>query len=286
MIPITNASSIMKRHRYLGMRPGDLDGKPYAKYWNPEMSPMQEQVQRALMHGVEASELGFPVAEANQLLEPGYLPLENGFTRLTNGQVFVAVLTKMPGVTSEMIDWWMGWHYMESQRYKLWHPRAHVLNRAERMIGDDPGLSDREKYLHNPNYVTEYVGGDLLDIVITFSEASDLLDTSRFEAAGIGTAICGVVSYQNRPLDFGLIIHLIRQTDEGCEMRSRFWLGKIEFKGLPAAKILNKVAGSSFVAKRVVPTELGRDMVVHCGMEMNQLASFLPDLYADYHPGG
>jgi hypothetical protein len=274
----------MKRDKYLGMRRGDLDEKPYAKYWNPEMGPLQEQVQRALMHGIEASELGFPVTQADLLLEPGYLPLENGFTRLANGQVFVAVLTKMPRVTSKMIDWWFGWHYMESQRYKLWHPRAHVLNRAERMIGDDLGLSDREKYLHNPNYVTEYVGGDLLDISIAFSEASDFLDVSRFEAAHVGTAICGVVSYQSSPLVFGLIIHLIRETEDGCEMRSRFWLGKIELKGVPAAGLLSKITGSRFVAKLAVPIQLGRDMVVHCAAEMNHLASFLPDLFADHHP--
>jgi hypothetical protein len=274
----------MKRDKYLGMRPGDLDGKPYAKYWNPEMGPMQRQVQRALLHGAEAAELGFPVTDADQLLEPGYLPLENGFTRLENGQVFVAALTKMPGVTSEMIDWWFGWHYMESQRYKLWHPRAHVLNGAERMIGDDPGLSDREKYLHNPNHISEYVGAELLDIEIAFSEASDFLDVSRFEAADVGTAVCGVVSYQNSPLVFGIIIHLIRETAGGCEMRSRFWLGKIELKGVPAARILNKLAGCRFVARRAVPIEQGRDMVVHCAVEMNHLASFLPDLHADYHP--
>jgi len=275
----------MKKDRYLGMAPGDLDGKPYARYWNPEMGPMQAQVQRALMHGVEASELGFAVTEANQLLEPSYLPLETGFTRLANGQLFVAVLTKMPRVTSQMIDWWFGWHYMESQRYKLWHPRAHVSNRAERMIGDDPGLSDREKYLHNPNYVTEYVGSELLDISIAFSEASDFLDVARFEAAGVGTAVCGVVSLQSSPLVLGLLIHLIRETEDGCEMRSRFWLGKLEVKGVPAARALSRIAGSRFVAKRAAPIAQGRDMLVHCAVEMNHLASFLPDLYVDYHPG-
>jgi hypothetical protein len=31
----------MSRDKYLGMRSGDLDGKPYAKYWNPKMAPMQ-----------------------------------------------------------------------------------------------------------------------------------------------------------------------------------------------------------------------------------------------------
>ena len=267
------------------MRKGDLEGKPYAKYWNPEMAPMQEHAQRALMHGIEASALGFPITEANQLLEPGYLPLENGFTRLDNGQLFVSILTRMPGVTGKMIDWWFGWHYMETQRYKLWHPRAHLLNRADRMIGDNPGMSDREKYLHNPNYVSEYVGGESIDIVISFSDPSELFDVSRFEEAKIDTAICGTVGFQNKPVNFGVLIHLIRETDEGCEMRSRFWLGKVEIQGVPTSGILNKITSSKFVAGHAASNELGREMLVHCAMEMNHLASFLPDLYADYHPG-
>lgn len=275
----------MSEEHYLGMRPDDLDGKPYARYWNPDMAPMQDHVQRALVHGVEAAELGFPVSEANRMLESGYLPLENGFARLDNGQVFVAALTRMPGVSGKMIDWWFGWEYMENQRYKLWHPRAHQANRAEKMVGDDPDLSDRDKYLHNPNYVTEYVGGESLDIIITFSEAAEFFDVTRFNEAGVSTAICGVVGYQNSPLCFGLLIHMIRETEDGCEMRSRFWLGKVEIKGLPTKGIINRVASSRFVAKQAVPLELGRDMLVHCAMEMHHLAGFLPQLYADYHPG-
>lgn len=92
-----------------------------------------------------------------------------------------------------------------------------------------------EKYLGNPNYVTEYVGGDSLNLVITFSEASEFFDTSRFQEANVGTAVCGVVGFQKAPLGFGLIIHLIQETDGGCEMRSRFWLGKLEIRGLPTA---------------------------------------------------
>ena len=98
--------------------------------------------------------------------------------------------------------------------------------------------------------------------------------------------MCAVVGYQNSPLAFGIILHLIRETEDGCEMRSRFWLGNLEIRGLPAAGVLNRIASSKFVVKRAVPIGLGRDMVVHCASEMNHLASFLPDLYADYHPDG
>ena len=274
----------MSDEKYLGMKAGELEGKPYAKYWNPEMAPMQAHAQKALMHGIEASELGFPLSQANQLLDPGYLPMENGFTRLDNGQVFVSILTEMPGITGKMIDWWFGWHWMETQRYKLWHPRAHQAIKAEKMIGDDPDLTDREKYLHNPNYISEYVGGESMDIVVSFSDPSELLDVSRFDEANIGTAICATVGFQGKPVNFGGLIHLIRETVEGCEMRSRFWLGKVDVKGVSTSGILNKIASSKFVAEHAAPIELGRDMLVHCAMEMNHLASFLPELYADYHP--
>jgi hypothetical protein len=34
---------------------------------------------------------------------------------------------RVPFVPSTLpIDWWFGWHSDEPQRYKLWHPRAHV----------------------------------------------------------------------------------------------------------------------------------------------------------------
>ena len=89
----------MQQDKYLGMRPGDLDGKPYAKFWQPDMSPMPTHVTEALLRGEEARELAFGLGDANELLKPGYLPLENGYARLNNGQFFVAVRTEMPEAT-------------------------------------------------------------------------------------------------------------------------------------------------------------------------------------------
>ena len=151
------------------------------------------------------------------------------------------------------------------------------------MIGDDPKMSDREKYVGNPNYLTEYVGSESLDLIIDLIDPSHFLDVSRFQEANISRAICAIVGYQNAPLNFGILIHLIRETRDGCEMRSRFWLGNLETQRLPAKRILDKIVSTKFAAKKAVSLELGRDMVVHCAMEMNHLASFLPDLYTDYH---
>lgn len=273
----------MKQEHYLGLKPGDLDGKPYARYWNPIMQPLQEHVARAVVHGPEASELGFGIERADLLVEPGYLPLENGTTKLHSGEIFVAVLTKMPGITGAMFEWWMGWHYMEHQRYKLWHPRAHIANGTREMKGDDPELSDREKYM-TTHFVTEYIGNIKQDITITFSDPGDTFSNTRaFAENGITATICGKVGLRRAPITIGRLIHQIREVEGGSEMRSRFWLAKPEIKGLRKDSLLGKLVGSDFVVNRIVDSDLGRDMLVHCGMEMNHLASFLPDLHADYH---
>jgi len=268
---------------YLGMRDGDLLGKRYAGYWNPIMQPLQEQVAHAVLHGPEASELGFGIEQADLLVDPGYLPLENGTTKLGSGEIFVAVLTKMPGITGAMFEWWMGWHTMEHQRYKLWHPRAHIANGTKEMKGDHPQLSDREKYL-TTHYVTEYVGSTRQEITISFSDPEEYFSrTSAFAENGITATICGTVGLQRAPVTVGRLIHQIREVEGGSEMRSRFWLAKPEVRGVRRASLLGRLFSSNFVVKRIIDQDLGRDMLVHCGMEMNHLASFLPALYSDYH---
>lgn len=37
------------------MRDGDLDDKPYAKFWNPDMHPLPDHVRNALLRDVGLS---------------------------------------------------------------------------------------------------------------------------------------------------------------------------------------------------------------------------------------
>ncbi len=273
----------MTAPHYLGMRPGDLEGKPYARFWQPDMAPMQPQVVEALHHGAEASELGLEMDQADRLLEPGDLPLENGFTQLPSGHTLVAVRTEMPGVTGAMFEWWMGWHYMEHQRYKLWHPRAHIANGTRAMRGDDPSLSDREKY-RTTHYVTEYIADRVERITITFLDPGAFFSEKADRTGGGTTAlVCGRVDLQQAPITIGWLIHQIREREGGTEMRSRFWLGKPRLDRLGERHPVNRLLGSAVVRRLAGRPELGRSMLVHCGMEMNHLAGFLPALHALYH---
>lgn len=274
----------MSEPHHQGMRSGDLEGKPYARFWQPTMGPLPSEVADALREGEQPKELGLELRDAGKLLEPGYLPLENGFTVLDSGQTYVAVRTDMPGCTGAMFEWWMGWHTMEDERYRLWHPRDHVANGTREMRGDDPSLSDKEKYT-TTHYVTEYVGGRRYDVRITFVDPSELFGEELDLAAGGTTAlVVGRVALQHAPIQLGWLVHQIRECDRRTEMRSRLWLGVPEVLGSGEADLRNKLLGSAMVRRLLVPKNLGRDMVVHCAQEMNHLAGFLPQLFALYHP--
>ena len=70
--------------------------------------------------------------EISSLLDPGYLRAETGYCTHEDGRGYVAVLTKMPGVTAEMLDWWFDWHPRDPLRYRIWFPRitsTSALNR-------------------------------------------------------------------------------------------------------------------------------------------------------------
>jgi hypothetical protein len=245
------------------------------------MSPLPDHADQALRRGASAASHALERAEINRLLEPGYLPLETGYTSLPDGTVHVATLTRFPQATGEMIDWWFGWHGVETERYRLWHPQAHLFAqmRYERTVST--GLTNRERFIGNTSYVDEYIGPSIFRLAITFQEPRDFgLDQDSFGDAGVSTAICARVGFSDKPVDSGYLVHLVRETTDGCEMRSRFWLGEPHLRALPERNPIDRILESRFVRKLVIPERLGRDLMVHCAEEMNHLASFLPALYA------
>ena len=186
------------------------------------------------------------IEEVSKLLEPGYLPLETGFTRLSNGYIYIAVLTRMPRCAGKMVDWWFG-YAGDTAKYKLWHAKDHI-------IGDWDEQWRPGHYIGASHLVHEYIGGELAKLRITFREPSELFDTSRFKEARVGAVVWGNVGLLEEKVQLRNLMHFVRETDYGCEMRSRFWL---------------------FDA----PDKLGAGLMQHCIEEMGNLADLLPDLY-------
>jgi hypothetical protein len=273
------------RSLHLGMREGDLTGKPYADFWNPHMAPLPEHAKDALLHGPVAAELLPSLKDAPRLLLPGDLELENGFGFQSDGSLHVAIRTDMPLVSPAMVDWWFGWHGSEAQRYKLWHPRAHVHAQWETSDSRDlKGSQGRERYVGRVSFVDEYIGSQLSHVTITFIPPSELgLDEKALADPAQATAVCAKISFADHPVEIGYLVHHIRRVSkkgwEGSEMRSRFWMGG-PYARVRAGLFLDQLV--SQVARRVLApkADTGRELLVHCSQEMSHLAAFLPRLYS------
>lgn len=246
----------------------------YAKFFTEGIAPIPESVLGALSTSPYSSEALLPVAQASYLLQPGYAAVETGYCLLPDGSARVAILTQMPEVIPVMWDWWFGWHGCQDNRYKLWHPLAH------RSAKWKDGRSDLA-YIGRTSMIEEYIGKNMEKASIRFVDPSELgfkstqiLDKSKV------VVICARVGYTHYPLDFGWLAHQIRATESGSEMRSRFWMGgehiQIRAKGiLPRllSKVLQKI--------RPISNQQAGEILQHCSEEMNHLAAFLPQLYAE-----
>ena len=270
------ASHATKLH--LGYTDQERASSPYASFYRPDMAPLAEPVREALLTGGVAHALLPPISEASSLQASGYWPVETGYTQAPKGAMRVFVLTPMPGVTPAMWDWWFAWHGAEAQRYKLWHPRAHVH------AAWSDGRSDLNHYVGRTSNVVEFVGAARLDLTIRFVPPATLgFDEARLKAAG-ETAICARCGLAGTPMETGWLVHHVRPVPGGSEMRSRFWLGGDQVRPRSLSGPLAALIGAA--ARRLAPLSATQasDLLVHCAQEMSHLATVLPQLHAAFGP--
>lgn len=269
--------------RHLGMQPGELEGKPYARFWNPQMAPLPEPAREAIARGPVAEPLLPPLAAAARAIESAECVLENGYSLAAGGRLRIAIRTVMPHVVPAMVDWWFGWHSDEPQRYKLWHPRAHVY--AEWATAVVPGTTGRARYVGQTSCVDEYIGSTLGRYHIRFLRPRELqLDESLLADPRQATAVCARVGFANMPFDFGYLLHYVSAIDGGAEMRSRFWIGGEHVAARRGGIVGDMAASAAGWLMRPGPADAAA-LLVHCSQEMSHLASFLPELYAELGEG-
>ena len=188
-----------------------------------------------------------------------------GFGYLRGGGFQVSGRTAMPGVTPAMWNWWFGWHGSDSRRYKLWHPRAHVS--ARWADGDGDG-----HWVGRTSLVEEYLGSSYTKAAISFVEPAVL----GLGETGGDLVVCARLGSTEVPVDIGWLVHHVRVSADGAEMRSRFWMGGPHIGVRKGNRLVDNVIRP--IATHQLPDP--RDLLVHCAQEMNHLAGFLPELHA------
>jgi hypothetical protein len=265
------------------LRP-DQEALPYAKYYHRPIAPPNPKLMALLDQGpVDPAKALLP-ENINALLDPGYHEVETGYCLLENGAGYVAVNNVFPGCTVDMMKWWFAWHAAgPGLRYKIWFPPGHVtiaVSDQGRAKLHDPNIPIEQKSQNIDHWVVEDVGGGPEDIVISFLDPQQMgFDMSRFHAPNVAWVFggYGVEESTERPgmKAPAIMCHFCREIEGGIEFRTRFWQGYRINKGRSMCVLPPGVR---------LPIQAPMGLAFHNVMEYSNLASFLPEIYAEFGP--
>lgn len=251
--------------------------KSYYKYFEQDMAQPAPEAYAKMLNGPLRPEQVLQFKDRNRLFEPGYLEAEAGWCILPDGTGYLANLTKMPGVTPEMFDWFFAWHGLDNLRYKIWNPEDHYKAETQnRVRALDPDLTYQEKLWDTTHEITEDTGMGPDQIVINFKYPGDC----GFKAELIGTDACATLvcgkGYGKGQPPFAVpptfMTHFVREIEGGIELRSRFWMGWNYVNGKDV-KVLPD--GMRY------PDMAAMSLALHNVKEFTNLAAILPSLYAE-----
>ncbi len=251
---------------------------PLAKYWY-RFTPIPDEVRAALESGpIDPGEL-LPWESRTRLADAEPPGAATGWAVLPDGSQYVAVRTRFPGCTAEMIDWWFMWAQREEIiRYKIWNPGAHV-SMSEAPTPDFERRPGDKDYWGLSRFPVEDVGMGVARLRLDFIRPEDF---GFAEVREGDTAVCVRVGLPDGLLKHTDMIHYVRATDDGVEMRSRFWMGR-DFEAMAGGwPIAAALADNRVVKGLVLPEHASRGLAWHCATEYHHLASFLAELYEEY----
>ena len=191
--------------------------------------------------------------------------------RLPDASYLVAVRTTMPEVTADMLRWWFSDFMQTTEHYQWWHPEDHVWMEWE---NKKPG-----KIIGASHLVHEFIGGELSKLRIQFVNPIEFFgyDPNNEDTF----VICARVGLLEEEMNIAKMCHVVRNTLNGAEMRSRFWLGHVaKREGNSTVSSLKGFIGNTFLIRLLVVNEQSaKDLGRHAEEEMKYLAALLPALY-------
>ena len=239
---------------------------PLYKYFERDIAPTPpEVVERIMQGGFDPAGILMP-ADMNRLFDDGYLPGEFGWWQLPDGGLMIANHTPMPGVTPEMFDWWFAWHGLNSMRYKIWDKDDHYYCQTQNPeISLDSSRSMKERYWNTVHDIQEALlpGQEPVGVRLNFVPPQVVgFDPERLRDFK-GTIVCTPGP--------AIMVHFVRPTADGCELRTRFWMGYQAVDGKPVR--ISEFAAVDMAAKA---------MLIHNVKEFTHLAKILPEVYAEF----
>lgn len=196
---------------------------------------------------------------------------QTGFGVMEDGTGFVCNTTYMPGVTSQMLDWWFPWHSVGSDlRYKIWDPEDHYFARADKVgYVCDPNVPMNQKTWGVSHYIMEDVGPGPDFVKLNFLRPADF----GYDESLIGTDTCSsLVCAVGEGSCAAAMTHKWYPYKDGVMFCSRFWIGMARKDGVISSILPQGVR---------VPEMIPQGLFAHNIKEFTNLAAILPEVYAE-----
>lgn len=268
----------MKEARYYENLTSEEWSKPYSKYMDRPITPPNQELMDILALGPMDPTKALAPEDISELMKEGYSEVETGYCVLPNGAAYVAVNNQFPGVTIDMLKWWFAWHPLEDMRYMLWYKDGHngiSISNDDRNRILDPATSMDQKVQGTVHHVIEDVGLGIEDITIQFLSPQQLgFDMERFDRENFAVFGANGISQARAggPKAAAVMCHFIRNTKNGVESRTRFWMGYHIIDGKPVKLLPDGIS---------VPEAAPRGLALHNVMEYTNLAGLLPEIYRE-----
>ncbi len=256
--------------------------RPFAKYYYEDI-PAPDPAHLAMMDAPCDPSKAITPEQMNDLLNPGDLDVEVGWCNLPNGAGVIANRIVYPDITAEMIDWWFAWHPLEDLRYRIWYPPQHgglmvSPENRKRLLDETIPISERNwGVLH---HVTEDTNCGMENIDILFMPPQVFgFDMSRWKKPNVATFAGGqgwAVSVNKTDESVtapAIMCHIFRETSEGLEHRTRFWMGYRFAGGKPELTLPPGVS---------VPAVAVQGLARHNVCEFTRFKYFLPRIYKEF----
>ena len=209
------------------------------------------------------------------VLSDTYTELETGVYRAGNGILIVKALTRMPNVEPEMVRWWFADYMETTEHYQRWYPTQHLwMDWENKKPGEHIGAS---------HLVDEYIGESMVKLRIQFVDPSEILN--GYGESEDRFVICAYAGLREELINASKMCHIVTKTEYGSEMRSVFWSGYIgkrdpENENDTVFSIESLIGNTALARTIMFKKHAGIALMDHAIGEMNTLAGFLPDLYA------
>jgi DAPG hydrolase-like protein len=257
-----------------------LSAAALQSYASRPLAPPDPLVLEAIDLGPIDPAAALPLGELDRMLDPAPLPTHTGWCVLPDGVGFVAVQTAMPGVTSEMIDWWTEWHPRDPLRYRVWHPLAHWANAVE-----EPERQGAKRYWGAVHHPVEDIGTGVMRARVELVPPTEFgFATDALEDPDVGTIVCGYIGDDRRRVRHSAMAHVFLNERSGLTVRCHYWLGAAI---RPYAEGALGDLGELLLNRRYARRQLlrrGETPAVArlCAEKYANLAALLPGLYARF----